>query len=120
MGLQITILLADVVYVDVLQSTVPIFDSFGNTPLILNFFVVSITLLCLCLLVSTYTLFLYHCAEYETNNFSKTEARISRGIANFFTKMACGFWDIHVPSNTNVLVRVATEDKEFRIPGLKH
>ena len=81
MGLQITVLLADVIYVDILQSTVPIFDSLGNTPLILMFFVVSITLLCICLLLTTHTLFLYHCPEYEARNFSRTEARISRAIA---------------------------------------
>ena len=41
MGLQITILLADVIYVEILQSTVPVFDSYGQTPLILIFFIVS-------------------------------------------------------------------------------
>ena len=112
MGLQITILLADIVYVDVLQSTVPIFDSYGNTPLMLEFFVVSIMLLCMCLLVSTYTLFLYHCAEYEAINFSRTEARISRGIAKFFTIMACGNWNIKVPDNTNKLGTVAAIEKK--------
>ena len=76
MGLQITILLADIIYVDILQSTVPVFDSYGNTPLILNFFIVSIILNCICLLVSTHTLYLYHCPDYEVRNFSRTEARI--------------------------------------------
>ena len=81
MGLQITILLADVIYVDILQSTVPIFDSLGNSPLLLTFTVASITMLCICLLISAHTLFLYHCSEYEARNFSRTEARISRGLA---------------------------------------
>ena len=36
MGLQITVLLADVIYIDILQSTVPVFDSFGSSPLILR------------------------------------------------------------------------------------
>ena len=30
MGLQITVLLADVIYVETLQSTVPVFDSLGS------------------------------------------------------------------------------------------
>jgi len=30
MGLQITVLLADIIYVEVLQSTVPVFDSLGT------------------------------------------------------------------------------------------
>ena len=119
MGLQITVLLADVIYVDILQSTVPVFDSYGNTPLILNFFIVSIILLCICLLISAHTLFLHHCPEYEARNFSRTEARVSRGIAKFFTKMACGFWDIDVPEKTNHIadkgdeVEVDIEELQF-------
>ena len=122
MGLQITVLLADVIYVDILQSTVPVFDSYGNTPLILNFFIVSIILLCICLLISTHTLFLYLCPEYEARNFSRTEARISRGIAKFFTKIACGMWNIDVPDNTNTIadkgdeIEVGVEDLQL---GLK-
>ena len=80
-GLQITVLLADVIYIEMLQNTVPIFDTYGNTPLLMTFFIVSISLLCLCLLVTTRTVFLYHCPEYEARNFSKTEARVSRLIA---------------------------------------
>ena len=76
MGLQITILLADIIYVEILQSTVPVFDSYGNTPLILTFFIVSIILNCICLLISAHTLYMYHCPDYEVRNFSRTEARI--------------------------------------------
>jgi len=50
MGLQITVLLSDIIYVDILQKTVPVFDSFGNSPLILSFFIVSIVMLTVCLL----------------------------------------------------------------------
>ena len=50
MGLQITVLLSDIIYVDILQNTVPVFDTFGNSPLILSFFIVSIVLLTVCLL----------------------------------------------------------------------
>ena len=76
MGLQITILLADIIYVEILQSTVPVFESYKNTPLILNFFIVSIILNCICLLISAHTLYLYHCPDYEVRNFSRTEARM--------------------------------------------
>ena len=133
MGLQITVLLADVIYVDILQSTVPVFDSFGSSPLILrmvlksvhcdiyrriclktlkSFFIVSIVLLCVCLMVSTYTLFIYHCAIYECKNFSRTEAIISRAIANMFTKCACGWWEIEVPENTE---KIAEHEGTFLI-----
>ena len=83
MSYQVTILLAEIIYMDMLRSTVPVFESvdFGQTPLLLVFFAISITCLCFCLLLTTGTLFLYHCPDYEARNFSKTEARVSRGIA---------------------------------------
>ena len=37
MGLQITVLLADIIYVEVLQSTVPVFDSLGTFDLFFVF-----------------------------------------------------------------------------------
>ena len=150
MGLQITVLLADIIYVEVLQSTVPVFDSLGtfdlffvfstknpfaiyqtyqgNSPLILTFFIVSIVLLCGCLLITTHTLFLYHCSakdfktiayiiwtilyvhctflwnlvvEYEAINFSTTEAKFSRGLAKFFSAISCRIWVVEVPEVTN-------------------
>ena len=36
MGLQITVLLADVIYVETLQSTVPVFDSLGSGDIIFS------------------------------------------------------------------------------------
>ena len=81
MGVQITLLLAEIIYVDIMQSIVPIYDSYGQTPLILMFFAASITLLCICLLLTTHTLFLYNVNDYEARNFSKTEAKVSRDLA---------------------------------------
>ena len=81
MGVQITLLLAEIIYVEMMQSIVPIYDSFGQTPLMLVFFGTSITLLSICLLLTTHTLFLYHVTDYEARNFSETEARVSRALA---------------------------------------
>merc|ERR1711911_327623 len=77
-----------------------------------SFFIVSIVLLCVCLMVSTYTLFIYHCAIYECKNFSRTEAIISRAIAIMFTKCACGWWEIEVPENTE---KIAEHEGSFLI-----
>ena len=106
-------------------------------PLLMTFFVISIGLLCICLLVTASTLFLYHCPVYEARNFSRTEARISRAIAEvglhidvskqlqywvkschhsfaipykFFTKIACGMWNIEVPENTNMIADKGDEE----------
>ena len=81
MGVQITLLLAEIIYVEMMQSVVPIYDSYGQTPLILMFFAASITLLSICLLLTTHTLFLYHITDYEAGNFSETEAKVSRALA---------------------------------------
>ena len=120
-GLQITILLADIIYVEILQTTVPVFDSYGNTPLILNFFIVSIILNCICLLISAHTLYLSYCPDYEVRNFSRTEARISIEIAKFFTKLACGMWNIDIPENTKTIADTGEQvvDMEDLHNGMK-
>ena len=58
MSYQVTILLAEIIYMDMLRSTVPVFESvdFGQTPLLLVLFALSITCLCFYLLKTTGTL----------------------------------------------------------------
>ena len=87
-----------VIYVEVLQNNIPVFDSYGNTPLMLIYFIVTIITICVCLLVSTHTLFLYHVNSYESINFSKTEARISRILAKIFNFLCFGLWEIETPA----------------------
>ena len=97
MGLQITVLLTMVIYVEVLQNNIPVFDSYGNTPLMLTYFIVTIIVICVCLLVSTYTLFLYHVNSYESKNFSRTEANLSLLFTRFCNSLSCGLWEIQPP-----------------------
>ena len=104
MGLQITVLLSMVIYVDFLQATVPVFDAFGSSPNVLNFFIVAILMLCVCLLVSTHTLFIYNVSEYESKNFSKTEAKISIGLAKMFNAMSCTLWEIEIKDHIKGLI----------------
>ena len=54
-----------VIYVELLQNNIPVFDSYGKTPLMLIYFIATIITICVCLLVSTHTLFLYHVNSYE-------------------------------------------------------
>ena len=84
MGLQITVLLTMVIYVEVLQNNIPVFDSYGNTPLMLIYFIVTIVTICVCLLVSTHTLFLYHVNSYEAGcpDFQKALSLIFHGHPN--------------------------------------
>ena len=50
MGLQITVLLTMVIYVEVLQTNIPVFDTYASTPLILYFFIATIIIICICIL----------------------------------------------------------------------
>ena len=52
----------------------------------------------LMLLVTTYTLFLYHVNSYEVANFTRTQARISIGIAKFCDCLSCRCWKIEIPA----------------------
>ena len=94
---QVTILLTMVIYIDVLKHNIPVFDSFGNTPLLLIYFVVTICLICLNLLVSTHTSFLYYVDSYESKNFSKTEAKVSCTLAKIFNVIGLNIWVIDIP-----------------------
>ena len=109
-------------------TLVAVFDTYGNSPLLLNYFIVTIMVICFCLLgkvffskqnepnfriptlwklplefikkaptqVSTQTLFLYHVSEYESKNFSKSEAIFSAGLAKMFNWMSLRIWLIEV------------------------
>ena len=50
MGFQVTLLLTVVIYIDYLQNNIPVFDSIGQTPNLLIYFVVLILLMTLALL----------------------------------------------------------------------
>lgn len=110
MGLQITVLLTMVIYVEVLQTNIPVFDTMGNTPLILSYFIVTILVICFCLLVSTHTLFLYHVNEYESKNFSKSEAKVSLAFATFCNCINCNIWTIDPPDVVKEIANHPTDD----------
>ena len=76
MGLQITLLLTLVVYIQILQETLPTFKGYHNSPVILNFFVVTIISCCTSILLSTWTLYLYHVESFEVWNYGRMEAKI--------------------------------------------
>ena len=58
MGLQITVMLTVITYLNVVQDSVPVFTSSEQSPYILDYFLIATTFLCLSLLVSTHTLYL--------------------------------------------------------------
>ena len=120
MGLQITILLTMVIYIDLLQDNMPVFDHYGNSPLLLNYFIVTIFAICLCLLVSTHTLFLYHIPEYEAGNFTAQEAKTSISLAKFFNFISFGLWKIVVPQNTLKLAQTKFKNQRRRSVSYFH
>ena len=80
MGLQITVMLTFVIYIDVIQNSIPVYGSVLDTPLLLSNFVRTTCLLTICLLVSTRTLFLEHVQPYEVCNFTRQRAKDSVNI----------------------------------------
>ena len=80
MGLQITVMLTIVIYIDVIQNSIPVYGSIMETPLLLSNFVTTTCLLTACLLVSTRTLFLEHVQLYEVCNFTRQRAKDSVNI----------------------------------------
>ena len=119
MGLQITVMLTIVIYIDVIQNSIPVYGSIMETPLLLSNFVTTTCLLTACLLVSTRTLFLEHVQLYEVCNFTRQRAKDSVNIgwcrwklilfqtsnricpytakANFLNKIGCGYWRTEIP-----------------------
>ena len=83
MGLQITLLLTLVVYIQILQETLPTFRGYHNSPVILNFFVVTIISCCVSILLSTWTLYLYHVESFEVWNYGRMEAKIRWFLRHF-------------------------------------
>ena len=109
-GLQITILLTMVIYVETLQNSIPVFDSYGNSPLMLTYFIITICVICFCLLISTHTLILHHVHSYESNNFSKTEATFALGMTRFLNAICCGMWVIEPPSTVVQIAQHSSDD----------
>ena len=116
MGFQITLLLTVVVYVEYLQNNIPTFSTIEETPALLQFFVILIILLTLALVITTYTLFLYHLNSYETKNFSRTEAKISRFLAKCFTLMTCYLWEVEVPETVDEIAEDPLDNIHKRFP----
>lgn len=56
LGFQVTLMLTVVIYIDYLQNNIPVFDSIGQTPNLLVYFVVLILLMTLALLGKNYSL----------------------------------------------------------------
>ena len=97
MGLQITVMLTVVIYIDVIQNSIPVYDTVSNSPLLLTNFIISTCLLTLCLIVSTHTLFLEHVKPFEYGNFGPMRAKASCQMAKILNFICCGLWHIDTP-----------------------
>ena len=63
---------------------------------------------------------------YEVHNFSRTEARISIGIANFFARLTCSgnvtiiMWNINIPENTKEIAHeIAFEEEKEEVDDVE-
>ena len=101
-GFQVTLLLTVVVYIEYLQGSIPEFSDFDQAPSLLLYCTILKILLTFAIVVeckryqrkkpllnstvTAYTMFLYNVNSYESENFSRSEALVSRGLANTSTK----------------------------------
>ena len=116
MGFQVTLLLTVVVYVEFLQDNIPPFSTIEDTPDLLKFFVVLIILLALSLIITTYTHFLYYLNSYETKNFSRREAKVSRFLAKCFNFLTYYLWEVEVPETVNEIAEDTEDNIHKRFP----
>lgn len=111
MGFQMGLLFTMMIYVEILEKTVPVFDNVRNSPRLLNFFVVVMVSLALSLAISAITLCLYHVPNHEASNFRRWHAHVSIGIARFFNRITCGCWVIDIPQET---LNILTLEEQFK------
>ena len=69
MGLQITLLLTLVVFIQLLQDEVPFWQLYQNTPKILVYFVVVMGTMSFTIIVSVWSLYLHNMNDQELHNF---------------------------------------------------
>ena len=96
MGLQITLLLTLVVFIQLLQDEVPFWQFYKNTPKILVYFVVVMGTMSFTIIVSVWSLYLHHMNDEELHNFGPIRAKITIYLAKFNDICSVG-WSQNVP-----------------------
>ena len=71
MGLQVTLLLTLVFFIQLLQDEVPFWQLYKNTPKILVYFVMVMGTLSFTIIQSAWTLYLHHMNDDELENFGQ-------------------------------------------------
>ena len=96
MGLQITLLLTLVVFIQLLQDEVPVWQLYRNTPKILVYFVVVMVVMSFTIIISVWTLYLHHMNDEELHNFGPIRAKIAIYLAYFNDFCTIG-WTLIIP-----------------------
>ena len=71
MGLQVTLLLTLVFFIQLLQDEVPFWQLYNNTPKILMYFVLVMGAISYTIIQSAWTLYLHHMNDDELENFGQ-------------------------------------------------
>ena len=72
MGLQITLLLTLVFFIQLLQEEIPFWQLYKNTPKILVYFIVVMGTLSFTIILSAWTLYMQHMNDQELHNFGQS------------------------------------------------
>lgn len=111
MGLQITLLLTLVVFIQLLQDEVPFWQLYKNTPKILVYFVVVMGTMSFTIIVSAWSLYLHHMNDQELHNFGLIRAKITIYLANFNDFCSVG-WTQTIPEP---ILEISRRSKRYSI-----
>ena len=96
MGLQITLLLTLVVFIQLLQDEVPFWQFYKHTPKILVYFVAVMGTMSFTIIISVWTLYLHHMNDEELHNFGHIRAKITIYLMKFNDVCSIG-WSQTIP-----------------------
>ena len=111
MGLQITLLLTLVVFIQLLQDEVPFWQLYQNTPKILVYFVVVMGTMSFTIIVSVWSLYLHHMNDQELHNFGLIRAKITIYLAYFNDLCSLG-WTQVIPEP---IIEISRRSKKYSI-----
>ena len=100
-----------------LDSVTGILHVLSDASHVMFWFLVSATLLCICILMTVHLSFILLSLEYESRHFLRTEARVSSELASFF-KLLMELWNISGRANKNATEENIERD-QINLEGIK-
>ena len=113
MGFQVTILLALVVYIEIIRDSVPIWANRGDVPIVIWLFIITVIVNAWCCLVTCLSLFMHFIDDDHLFNYNSVIAKLTRYIAigyNWITG-SIGWFPYTIPTIILLLSNAATDSQ---------